>query len=83
MRKRCERCYGEHDGLFGSGRFCSFACSRWAGGKANKRFAGTRHDWTGKRHSPQTLIKMKDARRLWWEQHECKRKRNDKGQFAK
>jgi hypothetical protein len=40
-------------------------------------------DWTGKRHSPQTLIKMKDARRLWWEQHQCDRKRNDKGQFTK
>lgn len=83
MRRRCDRCYAEHDGTFGSGRFCCYACSRSAGGKANTKFGGNPFDWTGKTHSPQTLSKMKYARRLWWEAHpEAERVRDEQGRFS-
>jgi len=81
--KQCETCGAVHKGLFGSGRFCCFACSRSAGGKAKKGFDGKRFDRTGIPHNSRSLSKMKDARKLWWEKHECNRKQNDKGQFTK
>lgn len=34
---KCENCHGEHDGSYGSGRFCSFKCKQsWLTKRSNK-----------------------------------------------
>ena len=57
---KCERCGIEHDGLFGSGRFCSMACAnRRIVSELNKQRVGE-HNWLRriKTEDPITYVKF-------------------------
>lgn len=87
----CERpsCGHLHYALFGSGRFCSYKCSRSAGGRATRSHPvseATRKRISkagiGKHPSEDTRRQMSFARRRWWAGKPRDRARDASGKFC-
>ena len=88
----CERpgCGHLHHALFGSRRFCSYKCSRSAGGRATRNRPVTnavrdkkRKASTGRHHTAETRRQMSIARRRWWAGKPRDRARDASGKFTK
>lgn len=81
----CEQCGKEHDGTFGSGRFCCRSCSnKWVAlhqsdeSKAMKVAKGSKnlkHDnWIGRKHSDESRKKISESVRVTMEDPEIRRR---------